>query len=157
MGIRSAALTVSALVMTAGTAHAQGACREDTVWLRGDFGQARFGVDIADDAQERARGLMFVEAMPRSRGMLFVYPEPDQLHFWMRNTLIPLDIIFADGDGVVLNVAAEAVPGDETPLPSEGDAQYVLEINGGMAAAMGIGPGTELRHPAIAPDPAWPC
>nr|WP_245710794.1 DUF192 domain-containing protein [Citreimonas salinaria] len=141
----------------AGAAQAQGACRDDTIWLRGDFGQARFGIDIADTSEERARGLMFVEEMPRSRGMLFVYPDERPVSFWMRNTLIPLDIIYADGDGVVVNVAAEAVPGDETPLPSDGPAQYVLEINGGMAAAMGIGPGTQMRHPVIGPDPAWPC
>lgn len=167
MGIRTAALsaaTAAAALILAATAfpgaaqaQTQGACRDDAVWLRGDFGQARFGVDIADTPQERARGLMFVEDMPRSRGMLFVYPEEQPLSFWMRNTLIPLDIIFADGDGVVVSVAAEAVPGDETPLPSHGPAQYVLEINGGMAETMGIGPGTQMRHPVIGPDPAWPC
>ncbi|MGR3496447.1 DUF192 domain-containing protein [Citreimonas sp.] len=145
------------LLSAATGAQAQGACAEDTIWLRGDFGQARFGIDVVDTPEGRARGLMFVEEMPRSRGMLFVYPDEAPVSFWMRNTLIPLDIIYADGDGVVINVAAEAIPGDETPLPSGGPAQYVLEINGGLAEAMGIGPGTQMRHPVIGPTPAWPC
>jgi uncharacterized membrane protein (UPF0127 family) len=76
----------------------------------------------------------------------------------MRNTLIPLDMIFADETGTVTKVHENAVPLDETTIDGGPGVQYVLEINGGLAAPMGIGPGAEMRHPAIAPDAAaWPC
>ena len=131
-------------------------CADDTVWLRGDFGTARFSIDLADTPETRARGLMFVEKMPLSKGMLFVYPRPQKVAFWMKNTLIPLDMIFADETGVVTKVHAKAQPGDLTTIPGEGMVQFVLEINGGLAAQMGIEPGAQLRHPAIV-DPIWPC
>ena len=161
MGSRAAALTLGlalAAALPAPPARAEdAACRDDTVWLRGDFGKARFTVDIADDAAERAQGLMFVESMPSSRGMLFVYPdERPGVAFWMKNTLIPLDIVFADAAGRVVRVHENAIPGDETSLPAGAPVQYVLEINGGLAARLGIGPGAEMRHPAIA-GAAWPC
>lgn len=141
-----------------GSVRADGApaCSDETLYLRGDFGQARFSIDLAATPKERNRGLMFVKKMPASYGMLFVYDRPQRVAFWMKNTLIPLDMIFADARGVVQNVHANSVPGDLTSIPGKGQIQYVLEINGGMARMLGIGPGTELRHPAIA-DAAWPC
>lgn len=134
-----------------------GGCRPDRAELRGDWGQAAFTVEIADDPAEREKGLMFRESMSAGAGMLFVYPQPQRvIAFWMKNTPLPLDIIFMDEAGVVQHVAANAVPFDETPLPGGAGIQYVLEINAGLAASLGIGPGTQLRHPAIA-APAWPC
>ena len=62
------------------------ACADDTVWIRGEFGEARFAVELADDPQDRARGLMHRETMPLSAGMLFIYPAPQPLSFWMRNS-----------------------------------------------------------------------
>lgn len=158
MGIRrllSGALAAG-LILTAGVARAD--CRDDRVTLRGDWGQARFGVEVADDPAERARGLMHRESLPASRGMLFVYDRPQRMSFWMRNTLIPLDIIFLDSSGRVIRVHENARPRDETPIPSGGIARYVLEINGGFARRLGIDVGTELRHTAIPADAAaWPC
>jgi uncharacterized membrane protein (UPF0127 family) len=141
------------------TTKAQGECRADRVDLRGDWGTARFRVELAQTDEERAIGLMYRENMPRGAGMLFIYPQPQpRIAFWMKNTRISLDIIFLDAQGVVKTIAANAVPYDETPLPGGSDIQYVLEINGGLAAAMGISPGTELRHPNIVADiAAWPC
>ncbi len=143
----------------AGGAFANPACREDTAYLRGDFGTARFHVEVADEPEERARGLMFRDTMPKSAGMLFVYDRPQSVAFWMRNTLIPLDMIFLDSSGKVRKVHSNAVPGDETPIPGgASDILMVLEINGGLARAMGIAPGTELRHPAVPGTEArWPC
>lgn len=134
----------------------QDTCPSDTVWLHGDFGSARFSVDVADDGPKRSQGLMFVEHMPMSKGMLFVYPRPQRVAFWMKNTLIPLDMIFADERGVVTKVHSNAIPGDLTSIPGEGLVQYVLEINGGLARQLQIAPGAQLQHPAIQ-DPAWPC
>lgn len=135
------------------------ACQEDRVELRGDWGSARFRVAVADSPAERAQGLMHVEEMARMVGMLFVYERPQSVSFWMENTLIPLDMIFVGPDGVVRHVHANAIPLDRTAIPGGADdIQYVLEINGGLAAEFGIAPGTELRHPAITPDEAaWPC
>lgn len=134
------------------------ACAVDTVDVRGPAGQQRFTVEVADDGAERAQGLMFRESMPMSAGMLFVYDEPGTVSFWMKNTLIPLDMIFADARGVVTRVHANAVPGDTTAIAGGDAVQFTLEINGGLAARMGIVEGAELRHPAIAQETAaWPC
>ncbi|MCZ8153824.1 MAG: DUF192 domain-containing protein [Rhodobacteraceae bacterium] len=133
-------------------------CAPETVEVRGPAGTARFTVEVADDGAERAKGLMFRESMPRSAGMLFVYEAPQRASFWMKNTLIPLDMIFADETGRVTRVHSNAVPHDTTPIDGGTDVRFVLEINGGLAARMGIAEGAELRHPAIPQGTAvWPC
>lgn len=133
-------------------------CAPDVVHLRGDWGQARFTVELAQTPAERSRGLMFVESMPRGQGMLFVYPRPGPVAFWMKNTLIPLDMIFLDATGTVRRVHHNAVPGDLTGIPGGDDILAVLEINGGLARAIGIVSGSTMRHPAFdAENAAWPC
>ncbi|NKX46501.1 DUF192 domain-containing protein [Roseicyclus persicicus] len=150
------AAAVLAVAVMPGAARA--ACSEDRVEIRGDFGTVRFRVAIADTPQERAQGLMRVPEMPRMSGMLFVYERPQSVSFWMENTLIPLDMIFADETGTVRRIHAEAVPLDRTPIPGGDDIQYVLEINGGLAAQLGLSEGDQMRHPAIdQADAAWPC
>jgi uncharacterized membrane protein (UPF0127 family) len=133
------------------------ACSVGTVELRGPFGKARFTVELADDGKERAQGLMFRESLPKSAGMLFVYPKPQRTGFWMKNTLIPLDMIFADATGRVVRVHSNAVPGDQTVIDSGGEVLATLEINGGLAARLGIAPGAEMRHPVFGADAVWPC
>lgn len=141
-------------LLAAGTAGA--ACRDDQVELRWQGGQARFTVEVADDDAERSRGLMFRESLPRSAGMLFIYETPRRATFWMKDTLIPLDMVFADPSGRVTKVHANAQPKDLTTIDGGEGVKYILEINGGLASRLGIAPGAELRHPAIA-QPAWPC
>ncbi|MDG1472920.1 DUF192 domain-containing protein [Pseudosulfitobacter sp. SM2401] len=132
-------------------------CTKNAVMLRGDWGQARFNIDLAEDERARAVGLMHRQSMSRSSGMLFVYPQPQALTFWMRNTLIPLDMLFIDATGVVTHIHENAIPHDETPIPG-GTGLAVLEINGGMARAMGITVGSQLRHPSFDQDTAaWRC
>ncbi len=155
MGNRGRALIASAGLLVFAQA-AQAACSAEALQLRGDWGTARFAVAVADSTKERARGLMFVEEMPTTAGMLFVYDEPHPVSFWMKNTLIPLDMIFADAQGVVVSVHENAVPGDLTAIESGAPVQYVLEINGGMASRLGIAEGSEMQHPAIS-DAAWAC
>ncbi len=139
-------------------AAAQQMCRDDAVMLRGDWGQARFTVELANTPQTRSQGLMFREAMPKSAGMLFIYDAPQRATFWMRNTLIPLDMIFTDETGTVRHVHHEAIPGDETTIDGGSGVLTVLEINGGLARSMGIVVGSEMRHPAFdAALAAWPC
>ena len=133
------------------------ACRADEVLLRWDGGTARFSVELADTPETRAQGLMNRPRMARGAGMLFIYEYPQRVAFWMKNTLIPLDMIFVGPDGVVRGVHANAVPGDETAIPGGSGILAVLEINGGLAAALGIAPGAQMRHPAFGLDAAWPC
>jgi len=113
---------------------------------------------VADTPEDLARGLMNRPSMPASAGMLFVYPMERQVYFWMKNTLIPLDMVFMSGDGVVQRVHENAVPLDETLIYGGENIRYVLEVNGGLTRMLGIAPGSELRHPAIAAAAAaWPC
>lgn len=144
------------ILLAAGIAAAD--CTPGTVDIRGDFGAARFRVELARTPEQQARGLMFRESMPALSGMLFVYERSRDVSFWMRNTLIPLDMIFMDARGVVQSVHAEAQPLDETLIFGGDSIQYVLEINGGLAGQLGISEGTELRHPVISEETAaWPC
>ena len=140
----------------ASSLHAE--CREDRVALRGDWGELSFTVDIADDNAERAKGLMFVEQMGRNKGMLFIYPDPIRATFWMKNTLIPLDMIFVDSDGLVTHIHHEAIPGDLTAIDGGENVRVVLEINGGLAERYGIEPGSQMQHPVFSSaNPVWPC
>lgn len=144
------------LALPASAAVAQG-CAEDRLSIVGGFGEASFAVSIADDAAERAQGLMNVPEMPAFSGMLFVYPEERPAAFWMENTLIPLDMLFADETGTITSIRAEAIPLDRTPIPGGDRVKFVLEINGGMAERLGIAVGDTLRHPAIGAQAATPC
>ena len=105
----------------------------------------RFRVELARSEAEQEKGLMFRTAMGADEGMIFPMSPPRRAAFWMRNTVIPLDIIFIGADRRILNIAANAVPYDETPLPSSGAAAGVLELIGGRAAQLGIGPGDRVE------------
>lgn len=109
-----------------------------------DAGRTHFYVELATTEAERKKGLMERPEMQREWGMLFVFDRAEQRSFWMKNTLIPLDIIYLDSTGEVVNVIHEATPETTTPRYSEGPARFVVEINGGMAASAGIEPGTQM-------------
>ncbi|MFV2034180.1 MAG: DUF192 domain-containing protein [Halocynthiibacter sp.] len=133
-------------------------CSDTEVDLRGDWGQVRFTVEVADDPEERAQGLMYREELAARAGMIFIFDQPQQASFWMKNTLIPLDMIFVDKTGRVSRIAENAVPRDLTPVDGGEDVLVVLEINGGLAATYGITVGSEMRNPAFATETAlWPC
>ena len=141
-------------VMMAGRAMA---CSDDRVTVSGDWGHANFNVVVADTGPERSQGLMNVPDMPPMTGMLFVYDSPHRASFWMRNTLIPLDMLFAGPDGTILSIHANANPLDDTSIPGGDGIQYVLEINGGLATRLGVDVGDVLQHPSIGPIAAMPC
>lgn len=146
------------LLSLGGGAFAEGACDPQTVYLKGDWGQAQFSVELADDPKEQAQGLMHREKMALSAGMYFIYETPRRTSFWMRNTLIPLDMLFVDAQGVVQHIHDSAVPLDETPIPSRSVVLSVLEINGGLSKRLGITVGSQVRHPAHSDwSPVWPC
>ena len=126
--------------------------------LRHDGAQVRFAVEIADDVKERAQGLMFREEMPLMSGMLFIYEHPQPVAFWMKNTLIPLDMLFLDETGTVQRIARMTTPLSTETVPGGNDILMVLEVNGGAADMFGLDEGAVLRHPAIDQSlAAWPC
>lgn len=104
-----------------------------------------FRVEVAATSREQAKGLMFRTAMGPDEGMIFPMDPPRGASFWMRNTVLPLDLLFIGVDGKVSNIAANAVPYDETPLSSVGLVKAVLELNGGRAAQLGIVPGDTVE------------
>lgn len=119
---------------------------------------ATFRVEVAQSPAERAEGLMFRTALAADAGMIFVYDPPETVAFWMKNTLIPLDMVFIGADGRVLNVAGNRQPHDLTGAPSAGPVRLVLEIAGGEAARRGIGPGSLVQSAFLdAATALWPC
>ena len=112
-----------------------------TIWVE----KTALRVEVADTLEKQERGLMFRNSLPENEGMLFVYREPIEMSFWMRNTLIPLDIAFVGADGVILNIH-QARPLDESVLyRSAGAAKYVIETNQGWFSRHGIRPGGKVR------------
>lgn len=121
------------------------ACANDIpmVTLSGE----QFIVDIADDNETRARGLMFVRDMSDNKGMLFIFDTQEPRSFWMKNTKIPLDIFYFDKDLKLVSVSENTPPCRTSrcrSYPSTGPAQYVLELNAGKAAELGVNPGSQL-------------
>jgi uncharacterized membrane protein (UPF0127 family) len=109
-------------------------------------GDRVFDVELVDTPATRARGLMFREFMPDNQGMLFDFKVDQTVSFWMKNTLIPLDMIFTDRNGLILQIHQNAIPGDRTAIPSNVPIRAVLEINSGLARFLGIKVGGRLRH-----------
>lgn len=157
MGKRvSAAGLMAALLLAQPAVSAE--CSLGKLELRGPWGQAQFTVEVADSPAEREQGLMFRDSLARSAGMLFRYETPRPASFWMKNTLIPLDMLFADASGVVRLIHANAIPGDTTVIKGGTGILLVLEINGGLAKRLGITEGSELRTPLLDQNLAlWPC
>ncbi|MGH6985751.1 MAG: DUF192 domain-containing protein [Caulobacteraceae bacterium] len=114
---------------------------------KGDF---RFLVQVAADDASRERGLMFRRHLAANRGMLFDFKTPQEVAFWMKNTFIPLDMLFVDADGRIVSIARNAQPFSETPIPSAGPVRAVIEIAGGRAAEIGAEPGDEIKSSIFA-------
>jgi uncharacterized membrane protein (UPF0127 family) len=111
----------------------------------------KFEVEIVTTPETRAQGLMYRKSMAANAGMLFLYPDSQPVSFWMKNTLIPLDMLFLKADGSIAHIAHNAVPLDETPIDSGAAVNAVLEVNGGTAATLGIKEGDRVEyqtHPA---------
>ena len=159
MGSRRSRRGLIALFFVLSCAQVAGAqCRDTSVELRSGTAEVRFNVEVADTDAERATGLMNRPKMAMSAGMLFVYDTPRRASFWMKNTLIPLDMIFADSAGRVTRVHPFAKPLDKTTIDGGEGVRFVLEINGGLAQRLGIRPGSVLRHPAVDQAIAvWAC
>jgi uncharacterized membrane protein (UPF0127 family) len=146
-----------ALALISGGAAQAASCRDDLVEIVTERRTVAFRVEIADTPAEQARGLMFRTDLPRDAGMLFLFPQAEVRAFWMRNTPLPLDMLFAGPDGRICGIVAEAQPFTDDRRWSGCPASAVLEINGGLAASLGIATGAALRHPAFGPGAAAPC
>jgi uncharacterized membrane protein (UPF0127 family) len=109
-------------------------------------GKVSLSVEIADNEFRRRKGLMFRQTLPRNAGMLFVFEYEQRLSFWMKNTYIPLDMIFIRGDGRIHRIAEHTEPLSEKMVPSNGPVRGVLEVIAGTARKLGIAPGDRVAH-----------
>jgi uncharacterized membrane protein (UPF0127 family) len=158
--VRAAALLFAGLLAgcSASTAPHDGGATDAGAALRvpvtvaAAHGDVTFQAELADTPDERTRGLMFREQMDDEHGMLFLFPDEQQRAFWMKNTLISLDMIFIRSDHTILGVVHEATPKTTVSRQVPGNSQFVLEINGGRAAALGIEAGQEVRFVVPLPD-----
>jgi uncharacterized membrane protein (UPF0127 family) len=147
----------AALLAAAGCAQSdngsstEAAVQTEVVTIETGNGPVQFTVEIADDAEEQARGLMFRESLADDHGMLFDFEEPNYAVFWMQNTIISLDIIFIGEDGRIINIADHTTPYSQAPIRAAGLTRGVLEIRAGRAEELGIRPGDRVRH-RIFPD-----
>ena len=113
-----------------------------------ELGGKTFRVEIAETQEKQALGLMFRDSMPRDEGMIFIFPNEAPRSFWMKNTRIPLDIMYFDKDLKLVSISADTPPCRVSrcpSYPSSKPAMYVLELNAGMAAELGVGPGDLLE------------
>ncbi|QCN94251.1 DUF192 domain-containing protein [Azospirillum argentinense] len=140
--LMGAAILLSALPATALESFARSSLTVETA----GGGKYRFDVELAETPAQQAQGLMFREKMAADAGMLFIYDRPQPASFWMKNTLIPLDMIFIGADGRIVNIHANAVPQSLDAVNSAGPVKGILEINGGMSARLGIRPGDRVVH-----------
>ena len=113
--------------------------------IRTATGVHRFTVEVARTPEQQTQGLMHRQSLAPDRGMIFPFEQPRVASFWMKNTLIPLDLIFIHSDGTVESVAANTVPLSLDPVASQGPVAAVLEIAGGRAAELGIKPGDKVE------------
>lgn len=115
----------------------------------GDGRSLPFSVELALTPEQRARGLMFRETMAPDAGMLFLFDREAPRAFWMKNTYLPLDILYLDRTGRIVSIARDTEPLSEAPIPSGAPAMAVLELNAGTAAALGIAPGDRVAYRAF--------
>ncbi len=143
-----AALSLVVIVAFAGAARSDGL---EALQIVTATGTHDFQVEIARDEASRARGLMDRRFMPADHGMLFEFDREAPEAFWMKDTYIPLDMIFISRAGVVTNIVANAEPLSERAIPSGPPCMAVLELNGGAAARIGLKVGDRVRHPFFKP------
>jgi len=129
------------------------AAQEERLELITASGVHALDVEIAATPEKQALGLMYRTSLADTKGMLFPHEEPTELSMWMRNTYIPLDMVFIRPDGTIHRIEARTEPFSERIIASEGPVSAVLEIAGGAAERMGLKPGDKVRHPLFATEP----
>lgn len=150
---RRAALLLFALLSVASVSggEADAKMRVDRLWLVTRSGhETPVDIEVAEAPEDKQLGLMFRTDLPDGKGMLFPYEAPREISMWMRNTYIPLDMVFIKADGTVHRIEANAEPLSERIISSNGPVVAVLELAGGAAARLGLKPGDRVRHPLFA-------
>lgn len=104
-----------------------------------------FKIELALNQEQQEQGLMYRRTMAADAGMLFLYDAPRDITMWMKNTLLPLDMLFVAADGTITRIVERAVPQSLTTIPSGGPAKAVIELNGGTAARLGLKPGDHVH------------
>lgn len=126
---------------------------QEQLGIRTSTGEQTFMVEIVNTPQGREVGLMNRRELAADAGMLFDFSKSDKVSMWMKDTLIPLDMLFIRADGRIANIAERTVPGSLTPIDSQGPVLGVLELNGGTSARLGIKPGDKILHPLFGTAP----
>jgi len=132
-------------------AMAKAEMRRDRLTLITQSAQHTFEIEIADTPGQKARGLMFRTALPETHGMLFPYGDPQEITMWMRNTYIPLDMVFLTAEGIVHRIEARTQPMSDRVIASQGPVTAVLELAGGVAERIGLKPGDRAVHEIFKP------
>ena len=109
-------------------------------------GAHKFDIEMAVSRAQQSQGLMYRRSLPADAGMLFDYRIPQRIMMWMKNTLIPLDMVFIGADGRVVNIVERTIPQSVATVSSKGKVRAVLEVNGGTASRLGIKPGDHVSH-----------
>jgi uncharacterized membrane protein (UPF0127 family) len=122
--------------------------------LHGDRGDATITVELAVSVAEQQRGLMWRNRLDADAGMLFVFPDEQERSFWMKNTAIPLDIVFIGSDRRIVSIAKATRPYSEQTIPSRGPSRYVLEVNAGVCDRFGVRAGQPVGLPEDLPGGA---
>jgi len=117
--------------------------------LKTESGEHRYKVEVAKTNEEKALGLMYRRSLPEDGGMLFIYDRPQPATMWMKNTLIPLDMIFIAVDGTVHRIESNTEPFSTALIRSEGDVLAVLEVNAGQASKIGLKRGDKVVYPGL--------
>lgn len=125
---------------------------KSTLAIESAAGRFEFQVEVASSPEQRAHGLMYRRHLAEDHGMLFDFGTSRPVSMWMRNTYIPLDILFIEKDGRIARIAVETEPLSEEVIASGGPVKAVLELQGGVTAKLGIRPGDRVIHPLFA-DP----
>lgn len=132
-------------------AAAQDAAPVETLGITGRSGHHAFSVEVMRDDESRSRGLMFRRSMAADHGMLFDFQKVEPVAMWMKNTYLPLDMLFIRSDGSIARVAADTEPLSTRVIPSGDPVLAVLELNAGTAAKLGIKAGDRVEHPVFKP------
>ena len=133
-----------ALLLAGGRGHA---AERSVLEIASKTGVHSFSVEVVDNDADRAKGLMFRKSLPEGTGMLFDFKTEQDVAFWMKNTYIPLDMIFIRADGRILRIAENAEPMSTRQIPSGGPVLAVLEVIAGTARKLGIAAGDRVAHP----------
>jgi uncharacterized protein len=123
---------------------------ETSLIIDAKSGRFEFQVELAASPEQRGRGLMFREDLAEDRGMLFDFGKPQRASMWMRNTYLPLDMLFIDGEGRITQIATDTQPLSDAVIASREPVRAVLELRAGVTAKLGIEPGDRVVHPLFA-------